>query len=187
VKMNREQWLTVMANHIINDLLVPEQIIVAPDSQLVRVSVGFPKGTRKKQVIYAVKRRQTADSINQLYVHPSYGAEDSALILAELAQAIVWSASDVTTAEEAASHPVVRDRMKRLNRMQESVAESFEEYLAEYGPIPHAPTVKDAPKQSTRMHKIECLACGAVWRMSAKWSLHAFSCPCCGGEQIQKS
>lgn len=39
-------------------------------------------------------------------------------------------------------------------------------------------------KQTTRMIKIECDDCGAVFRMSRQWAAQVNACPCCRGDQL---
>ena len=38
----------------------------------------------------------------------------------------------------------------------------------------------------SRMLKLDCTACNAVWRMSGKWAEQAKQCPCCGSQDINK-
>jgi len=68
----------------------------------------------------------------------------------------------------------------------DALKERLQEIIDEIGPYPHAELKhSNAPKkQSTRMLKVECPACGCICRMTQKWIDEA-GCPTCAcGEQM---
>ena len=40
-------------------------------------------------------------------------------------------------------------------------------------------------KQTTRLLKLECSECGAIWRMSKQWADQVQGCPVCMAEVMQ--
>jgi hypothetical protein len=62
-----------------------------------------------------------------------------------------------------------------------------EKVIKKHGPFPHRTLDKSmspVKKQTARMLKLECVECGAVWRMSAKHAINVTMCPCCGSEAV---
>jgi hypothetical protein len=65
--------------------------------------------------------------------------------------------------------------------------ERLNDLIQKHGPYPHATldqTLSGKKKQSTRMLKLECPACGYTVRTTAKWIEAGLpTCPC--GEEMQ--
>ena len=162
MQMNREDWLTQSAELILAELISPH----TGDEPMpaVSISVGYGKG-RKDNPVTAYKQGDTW----HVFVSPELGSSSSMEILDHLTDTLVKM-----------YHPSVTLRLVKNITSQEAV-KYLQSVIDLLGEIPQGALVfKQQAKQSTRMLKLECNYCGAVWRMSRKWADKTKYCPCCG-------
>lgn len=177
----REAWLMALADDLrpwFEDLglTVPET----------RISVGFTsKGARSTRIGECWHADASDDRIPQVFVHPGLHdpVEVAATVLHELVHAAVGPghkhgpvfkrpATALGLAGRMTSTHAGPDLVTRLGPVLDAL-----------GPYPHGALHPGAesstgPKQTTRMHKAECSACGYTVRVSRKWlDLGAPVCP----------
>lgn len=177
--MTREQWLAAgidaMRGHFQEQgYPIPEQV---------RVSVGFPRATRKA-IGQCWKGSCAKDGVNQLFISPTH--ETGVASLDTLAHELVHAALDCKGGHGkrfqkacvaiglTAGSPKAAGAGKELLARLNVIAKTLGEY-------PHSPLVPiDGKKQTTRLLKVECADCGYVARVTAKWieKLGAPLCPC---------
>lgn len=190
----REQWL----NHAA-ELLRPrieEQGVTLPK---VRVSVGWPKGSRGGKSVHAIGqcwcKSASADETHEIFVSPEL--DDPARVLDVLAHELVHAACGIS-AGHGPDFKRVAEGIGLTGRMTATVAgPDFEKFAKAtcrtLGKFPHARLgaraatsgnpgagkgegegeggESDAPKQTTRMLKAVCESedCGMVVRTTRKW------------------
>jgi ribosomal protein S27E len=68
----------------------------------------------------------------------------------------------------------------------DALRSKFVDIQKKLGNYPHAAIdLSGLKKQKSRQLKIECLDCGAVWRMSRKWLAQVTACPVCQSGNIK--
>lgn len=189
----REQWLEHAAELV--RPVIEEQGVSLPK---VRVSVGWPKGSRGGKTVHAIGQcwcgSASADGTHEIFVSPEL--DDPARVLDVLAHELVHAACGIK-AGHGPEFKRVAEGIGLAGRMTATVAgPEFERFAKAtcrtLGKFPHArlggmgagsgrPTPKgqpgsdgdgsDAPKQGTRMLKATCSNedCGMVVRTTRKW------------------
>lgn len=174
----REQWLASGVDYI-----RPLFTAVGYNVPAVRVSVGFPRASRKA-VGQCWKQSCAADGVSQIFISPI--SADGVEALDTLAHELVHAAIDpfpghngefvkackvvgLTNGKptSAGAGPVLLAELKRI--------------AAELGPYPHAALNPiDVKKQTTRLRKVFCSDCGYTVRVTRKWldAAGAPLCPC---------
>lgn len=189
----REQWL----NHAA-ELIRP--LIEAQGAEIpaVRVSVGWPKGSRGGKSVHAIGqcfcKSASADGTHEIFISPEL--DDPARVLDVLAHELVHAAVGIP-AGHGPKFARVAKAIGLQGRMTATTAgPEFEKFAKgacrTVGKFPHAqirsgissgrPAPKggpdggaepgtDTPKQGTRMLKVTCSNpdCGMVMRTTAKW------------------
>lgn len=189
-KMNREAWLN-RAIELFRGRLFAQNGLTIPAN--VRISVGFPKGTRGKGVhsigqCWAVDN--SADKHSEIFIHPELA--DPCRVLDVTAHELVH----VVKGHEAGHGKLFKQAAVAIGlegKMTATVASAklnavLADYAKHLGPYPHAALIAGGEgsgpkKQGTRMLKVLCPACGYTVRTSAKWiDVGLPTCPC--GEEM---
>jgi hypothetical protein len=181
----REAWLTRLANELRPYFL--EHGGTVPDK--IRFSCSWPGGrgkATKKHVGQCWYPVTSADGTTEIFVSPT--ADEPGYVASVLAHELVHACLDV----EAGHGP----RFKRLalaigltGPMKCTVpgpelTERLHVLCEAIGPYPHAaltdgPTADKPAKQTTRMLKVECPACGYLVRTTRQWLEKGLpTCPC---------
>ena len=187
---DREAWLTEAAAVISDDIIAP----ALPQGHAIphpyRVSVGFPPRRRagnKRTLAVCCVAEASADLHNEIFVTPELA--DPQQILAALVHELIHQADNCESGHRNFFAQVARrvglDGKLTATTAGPELAPRLDELAALLGPIPHASLNIDqaAPKQSTRMIKVECKRCGFHFRSSTKqldrvdWP--RATCPCC--------
>lgn len=184
---SREEWL----NALVASHRPHFERVGYPLPEKIRVSVGFPLNSRKGKVIGVCYRVEaSSDGVNEIFVTPTL--DDSA----KLAEVLTHELAHAATPGDKHG-PTFGKCVRALGlegKLTATVAgEGWHEWadpiLEALGPIPHAALnpFEHAKKQTTRLLKGECLSCGFVVRLTAKWVNKAegsLQCPdsACGGD-----
>lgn len=182
---HREVWLD-QAMHFVrrhfaaNDYTVPEHV---------RVGVGWPSrgalSEKKRTIGQAWTNECSADNVHEIII--SLWLDDPIKVLGVLIHEVIH----VTVGVEHGHKKPFTDCMKEVGLCGKATAteetpelvEQLKVWVKELGQYPHAKLdgLKKEKKQSTRLLKMECGACGCVIRTTQKWvDEHGdgWDCPC---------
>lgn len=181
--MTREQWISESIGSLRSDF---EDIgHTLPD--VIRATVGWTsKGLRSKRIGECWYPAAVGDGVPELFITPTI--TDGARVLDILAHELTHVVAG-PDAQHGPEFKRIATAIGLTGRMTATVAgPEFElragEILDVLGPYPHpgiTPGVGGTThkKQSTRMLKLECPACGYVARTSQKWIDYGLpTCPC---------
>ena len=181
----REAYLTEASALILDEILMP----ISPGAERppLRISVGWPKGSRGGKVVaQCFKRRVSADGVNEIFVTPEI--DDPVTVLEALVHEIIHAIDDC---ESGHRNYFARTARKAglvgkltATKAGDALAATLREYSELLGAYPHhrMDTDKGRQRQTTRMLKIKCGGCGFTARASAKWIEEMPStavCPVC--------
>lgn len=182
--MTRESWLIAAT-----DALRPLLADAGAELPAVRVSVGFPKGTRGKGA-HAIGQCWThtcsGDGTHEIFISPELA--EPARVLDVLAHELCHAAVGIDAGHRRPFVQLAR-AIGLDGRPTATIAgDAFTAWaaapLAALGDYPHAMLTPGGrssgpKKQTTRMLKLECPSCGMVIRTTRKW-LDAAGAPRCG-------
>lgn len=179
---NRESWL-LAATETLRDTLFKRGGETVP---VVKVSIGFPGGgSARKRIGECWNAKASADQVPQVFISPTLADPIRVLdvLVHELIHAIVPDAG------HKAPFKRIADKVGLTGKMTATVAgpELTKELGAladQLGAFPHAKlNLADRKKQTTRLNKAECSACGYTCRVTAKW-LNEMGPPLCPCNQL---
>jgi len=184
--ITREQWLERAVDVI--RASVKKTVEIPP----VKVSCSWPGGGDSNKRIGECWATQASKAgINELFVSPKI--EDPIRVLGILAHELAHAVDNCKSGHKApfvAAATKLRCEGPKPTTMVppiEVTQKWAEKVIAKHGPFPHRTLDKSmspVKKQTARMLKLECVECGAVWRMSAKHAINVTMCPCCGSEAV---
>ena len=170
----REAWLNAAAAELgglfaLNSLPLPS----------FRVSCGFPStgGTRSKnktsmRVGECHAASNSAGAHVEIYIHPELS--DPMRVMEVLAHELCHAAVGVHEGHgpkfRAIAHAIGLTGPMRSTVGSDAFKATIRPWIADLGPYPHASLVLSTKKQSTRMLKAVCSACGYSVRLTAKWA-----------------
>lgn len=170
IQLDREGWLIEAAGFILDDIFAPAGI--DRPERAFRVSVGFPsnRGNKNGKVIASCwKAAASADGANEIFVSPT--ESDSVKILASLVHELVHYVDDCEHGHRGPFASMARSvglaGPLTATTAGAALADKLAEIVETLGPIPHAkldPGKSGVKKQGTRMLKVECTACGFLFR-----------------------
>lgn len=186
-KLTREQWLQ-------NAVVEMEPLFKKNGYKVpaVRVSCGWPisggRGTKKGVAIGECWDKSAAsDKVAQIFVSPRIKDEVEpcgvlATLVHEVVHAVVGNKEKHNKVFGKCARSVGLEGKLTHTSAGAELTEAMKAWVKKLGPYPHAtlnPAKRPTKKQSTRMIKCECTACGYVVRTSAKWlAVGAPICPC---------
>lgn len=181
----REEWLHDLASRV-----APILGVTVP---AIRCSVGFPggrsRGGRGKRIGECWDSAASSDGSNAIFVSPTIA--DAATAAHVLVHEMIHAAVGVKHGHRGPFRRMalavgLTGKMTATTATPE-LADKLAEIVDEIGPYPHAQLNADLSgrkKQSTRMLKLTCPACGYTVRTTAKWIERGLPvCPC--GETMQ--
>lgn len=183
--MNREQWLSAGIEALREHFEQGGYMF----PKLVRVSVGWPRSSRKA-IGQCWKRSASKDGTSQVFISPAVASGVDALDV--IAHELVHAALDCEHGHTGEfikackklgvtkGKPTCAGAGPELRAKLEQIAQQIGEYPhAQLSPI-------DLKKQTTRLLKVECKECGYTARVTSKWLDNAGAplCPC-NEEQMQ--
>lgn len=155
-----------------------------PDT--IRVSVGWPHGTRGKgndAIGQCWDSIASSDKHSEIFVSPSL--KDGALILATLAHELVHVKAGHKAGHKAPFKLIALAIGLEGKMTATTAGPAFKEwsaaFIAKHGDYPagNLNASKGRKKQGTRLIKCECETCGYIARTTAKW-LDDVGAPYCG-------
>lgn len=167
---NREAWLNEFTSRAA-PVFKKHGLELPP----VRMAVGFTsKGAKTKSIGECWSNKCSEDGACEIFITPLLS--DASRIADVLTHELIHA---VLGAEVGHKKPFV-DAMKKLGLTGKSTATVAgpewhawaDKIVSDLGPLPHAALVPGGngeKKQSTRMLKCECAACGFTFRTTAKW------------------
>lgn len=178
----REAWLQALATEI-----RPWYEEVGVTVPAVRIGVGFTsKGARSPRIGECWTPSASADQIPAIFIHPSLHepvAGVAATLVHELLHAALPPGSKHGPAFKRPALALgLAGKMTATHAGPDLVAR-LTPVVEDLGPYPHAALTpggisSTGPKQTTRMKKVECSACGYVARTTQKW-LDEIGAPIC--------
>jgi len=171
----REEWL-IAAVHALAPVFEGAGATVPHD---VKVTCGWAAG-KLSALGQCFPRTYSAAGVNEIFISPSM--DDAPRVLDVLVHELIHASDDCVSGHKGHFAKVARN-LDLEGKLTATSAGPKMRATCEYvvsliGPYPHARIdFSQRKKQTTRMLKHECEACGAVWRMASKWQVVA--CPCC--------
>jgi hypothetical protein len=169
----REAWLNKVADTHLWPLI---KIHGGEIQQKVRISIGFPKGSRggKHSVGQCWAPSYSGDSTHEIFVSPVLGAPDAvSTLLHELIHASVGLKCKHKGAFKRLALAVGLEGKMTATEPGKELAETIKGWLAKLPEYPHAPMkvggASSSPKQGTRLIKASCPECGYTVRVTQKW------------------
>lgn len=190
----REAWLGRAAKELAETLFVEEN--VPP----LRISVGWPGGrsNRERTIGQCWSTRSSADGVNQIFLSPVRGEDDTQHVLGTLAHEMIHAIDDCESGHRGNFARIARaagflPKLTSSDNRSDDLNAVLDEIAEKVGPFPHAAITTtgkaaDQPKkQTTRMIKVACPEDGYTARTTRKWldDLGAPTCPC--GEQMEEA
>jgi hypothetical protein len=176
--LTREQWLTRMLRNNITTLLGRHGASVPVDC---KVSVGFPGGgSARSRIGECWPRERSSIKVNEIFINPAI--TDVRKIVDVLIHEAIHAADNCASGHKGFFRRTAKS-VGLTGKMKATVAgpelqQWIDTQIASFPPFAYGSLdLSMRKKQATRMRKFSCDECGAVWRMSGKWS--PFQCPCC--------
>lgn len=186
----REEWLVAATA-----ALAPLFEELGETLPTVRVSVGWPGGSGRKNSVIGQCWKTTAssDKVAQLFISPVL--DDAARVLDVLAHELIHAIDDNESGHKGRFAKIAK-ALGLTGKMTATVAgdelkAKLDAIAADLGAYPHAaivPADSGVKKQSTRMMKVECSeGSGYKVRMTRQWLAEygAPSCPCHGEVMLE--
>jgi len=169
MSINREQWLNLAVDKLRTELFLP----VGETVPVVRVSIGFPKGSARKIIGQFWPCEAVNDNTAAVFISPTL--EDPIRILDVLAHELVHSI--VPSAGHGKAFKRIALAIGLTGKMTatvagEELATRLNIMADELGPLPQsAINLGKSPtkKQGTRLIKVTCSDCGYIARTTRKF------------------
>lgn len=185
----REVWLNRVA-----ELLLPEFQKVADIESYpkFRVSCGFPStGRRGRRIGECWYPGSSADATHELFIHPSESesVQVAAILAHELAHVVAGPEAKHGKDFKKLIRPLGLEGKACATVPGEVFKQLIVPILETAGDYPHATLAANGdstrgPKQSTRMIKVHCEACGYTLRATRTWLTHGV--PLCPNDQCEQ-
>ena len=196
--MNREKWLQ-NATDIMRSGLFKQHGYMIPED--VKISCGFPPtgGTARKMTVGVCFPRSASNAkINEIFINPTRSemistAENSySGVLGTLVHELVHAVDDRQHGhkkpfKDIATRVGLTSKMTATKESEELDKYFKDEIISKLGDYPHANIEVNQRKQTTRMFKVECNACGFSYRTSRKMieRISNHICNACGEDSIE--
>lgn len=178
-KMTREDWLN-RGLELCKKLFTDAGYKVPPN---VRMSCGFPKGTRGKAIGQCWHTTASADKHYEIFVSPELDDPSRVLdvLIHEVVHVVVGVKNNHNKVFKACAKAVGLTGRMTATVASPELKETLKGYIKKLGPYPHGKMskMKNRSKQSTRLLKCECKKCGCIIRITQKW-LDEVGTPSCG-------
>ena len=195
-KLTREQWLNATATLICQEIIEPTTQIPRPPF---RISVGWPhasKQSHNKILGQCFPREWSQDHHNEIFISPTKGANDSALVLATLTHELIHAYDNCEHGhrqefKRLATKAGLQGKMTETHPSPQLQAQ-LQDYIEMFGPIPHAQLDTSKQKrQKGRQLKVECTftGCGFKFNTSQKQidRIVNWTCPVCEHDLLQQA
>ena len=196
--MNREKWLQ-NATDIMRSGLFKQHGFLIPED--VKISCGFPPtgGTARKMTVGVCFPRSASNAkINEIFINPtrsemiSTAENNHSGVLGTLVHELVHAVDDCQHGhkkpfKDIATRVGLTGKMTATGESEELDKYFKDEIISKLGDYPHANIEVSQRKQTTRMFKVECNACGFSYRTSRKMieRISNHTCNACGEDSIE--
>ena len=166
--MNREQWLKAMADEFRSKF----KVVGYPLPDNIRYSCGWT--TRKKAIGQAHADVNSGDGHFEIFVSPQIGEASRAadILLHELVHVAVGLKEGHNKVFKACMKAVGLEGKATATIASPALKAELDAMIQKLGPYPHAELARGfatgPKKQSTRLLKVECPACGFLFRTTQK-------------------
>ena len=186
--LNREAWLNLLAAKYLWPLIADNGGEVVDE---VRISVGFPKGSRggRKSIGQCWDPSASKDKHHEIFISPILNDEDCAhVLLHELIHASVGLEAGHKAPFKKLAVAVGLEGKMTATVAGEDLKQDIKGWLNKLPPFPGAP-MKDytggASKPGSRLLKGCCPSCGYTVRITQKWvDIATPTCPIDGDEML---
>jgi hypothetical protein len=176
-KKTREAWLVRGIGKLARVFKQADYIV--PDN--VRVSVGFPKGSRggRKTIGQCWTDKVSGDKTYEIFISPEL--DDSVTVLDvlthELIHAIVGTEAGHKGAFKQCALAVGLEGKMTATNAGEELKITLTKMAEQLGEYPHASLKPNAKHKGSRLKKAVCPKCGATFRIARKtFEEHTFAC-----------
>jgi hypothetical protein len=181
----REEWLTAAVAILSRSVFTPSNHVVPP----VKVSCSWPGGgSARKRIGECWSTKASEAGVNEVFISPTLSDPINVLdvLTHELCHAVDDCAHGHRKPFVAIANSVGLVGKPTQARAGADLLVMLNSISAQLGPYPHSRlNLSMRNKQSTRLLKLSCEDCGAVWRMAATWADKVAACPCCGSEHVE--
>jgi hypothetical protein len=182
----REAWLNEVATLLLPEFKRVAGIKVYPKF---RVSCGFPStGKRSRRIGECWAPSASKDAVHEIFIHPSQddALEVAAILTHEIAHAVAGIPAKHGPEFKRLIKPLGLEGRACATVPGEGFKTLIKPILKSAGAYPHGALTTGGistkgPKQSTRMIKAQCGACGYIARTTMKWILTGI--PICPNEE----
>jgi hypothetical protein len=172
---NRETWLNLMTDKYIRPMFASKGYTIPAN---IRMSCSLASGgihTKKHQKRFTLGEcyapSMSSDDSIQIMIVPNLA--DSARVLDvlvhELVHATVGNKEGHNHVFKACANAVGLEGKMTSTNAGEWLKALINEWIKVEGEYPHATLATRYKKQSTRLHKCDCIHCGYTMRISSKW------------------
>lgn len=184
----REQYYSAFADILFKTFLTPELGFEKPP---IRIHSGWARGARGSTKILGscYPRIASTDGVNEIFISPTI--EDPLVALSTLVHEIVHALDDCKNGHGKPFRRIA-DKVGLLPPMEATrpspeLSELLEDIASDLGELPDSPM--DLPKKATgsRLLKLQCTQCRAIFRASRKVIERMpvpATCPCCGNPTL---
>ena len=187
-RMNRESYLNAGVAALGRDVFSPANYLIPAD---LKVTCGWPSSrsmsAKSKSIGQCFPRVMSAANVNEIFISPAIA--DSVDALDVLTHEIIHAIDNCENGHRAPFKRIalavgLTGKMTATHAGEE-LKSKLEAIADELGDYPHAEiSTSSRKKQTTRMIKIECTNCRAVWRMARSWAVQTTCCPVCASDNI---
>lgn len=185
----REEWLNALTTKLAPTFTDHGHPLPAK----LRASCGWPSvramSKKDRRIGECWTARASADQTTEVFVSPwiADAVEVAAILVHELVHAAVGLEEGHKGEFRKLAVALGLEGKMTATKAGAQLRERLNALVAEVGPYPHASLnglENGRKKQTTRMIKVECPACGYVVRTSAKW-IEVGLPTCCCGDQME--
>lgn len=188
-KLSREEWLTLCADMIMDEIIAP---YYQPRTEMsIKISVGYAPNTRmnSRKVGVCFASRASSAGFNEIFISPEI--QDSLFVLQVLIHECIHAVDDCENGHKGRFKDIFRAVGLTGKTTECGASESLQLKLSEYidlfGDMPHAKIeTSEIPKQVARNLKVAC-DCGFKCNTSMTQYTSVieqqglFQCPACLG------
>jgi hypothetical protein len=188
MKKTREQYLNQAVKELAKKVFKPAGIELPP----VNVSCSWPggRGNKNSTIGQCWVRAASSAGVNEVFISPTI--DNSVRCLDILAHELIHAVDDCKNGHRAPFVRMARDiglvGKPTSTKAGDELTKTLEGIVKRIGEYPHKKmnvAKSGIKKQGTRMLKLSCNDCGAVWRMSKTHAVNVVTCPCCPSDDIK--
>jgi hypothetical protein len=193
--VTREEWLTTVLETELYSIL--DSVEIPRPDRPVQVSTGLPSVralARKRRSIGECWPSSQGSDVYHIFISPTI--DDGVVAVATLLHEVLHASDGCKHGHRAPFSAWIRrvglDGKPTATKAGSDLEAAIKTWISVLGEYPHRKlNPKDRPtkKQSTRLVKVTCPACGCVCRITRKWldAIGAPYCACPGHPQMEEA